>query len=153
MVTRERVMKEVTLTCGEQHDGLHAGVLRGVHVEHLELLNLLLEYSNVVHEGDHPVRGHGGGVKTCGCQEGGDVKGHVALGGVKDEQLGPDEPQERHLVCQLELREAGDVAGPLHRREEDAGGELTDVVNADHVVGSHLNLAVSRGVWLRPEQE
>ena len=122
-------------------------------MQRLELLDLLLEDPDVVHEGDHPVSGHGGGVEARGCQEGGDVKGHVALGGVKDEQLRPDEPQERHLVCQLELREAGDVAGPLHRREEDAGGELTDVVNADHVVGSHLNLAVSRGVWLRPEQE
>ena len=69
MVTRERVMKEVTLTCGEQHDGLHAGVLCGVHVEHLELLDLLLEYSNVVHEGDHSISSHGGGVKSCCCQQ------------------------------------------------------------------------------------
>ena len=57
----------------------------------LELLHLLLEDPDVVHEGDHPVRGHGGGVETSGGEEGGDVEGHVALGGVKDEQLGPDE--------------------------------------------------------------
>ena len=67
----------------------------------LELLDLLLEDPDVVHEGDHPVRGHGGGVETGGCEEGGDVQRHVALGGVKDEQLGPDEPQQRHLVSQL----------------------------------------------------
>ena len=119
----------------------------------LELLHLLLEDPDVIHEGDHPVRGHGGGVETSGGEEGGDVEGHVALGGVKDEQLGPDKSQERHLVSQLQLREAGDVAGPLHRREEDAGSELADVVNADHVVGGHLDLAVSGGVWLRPEQQ
>ena len=119
----------------------------------LELLDLLLEDPDVVHEGDHPVRGHGGGVEAGGCEEGGDVQGHVALGGVKDEQLGPDEPQQRHLVSQLQLGEAGDVAGPLHRREEDAGGELADVIDADHVVGGHLDLAIPGGVWLRPEQE
>ena len=28
------------------------------------------------------------------CQEGGDVEGHVALGGIQHEQLGPDQSQQ-----------------------------------------------------------
>ena len=117
----------------------------------LELLHLLLEDPDVVHEGDHPVRGHGGGVETSGGEEGGDVEGHVALGGVKDEQLGPDESQQRHLVSQLQLREARDVTGPLHRREEQLGCELADGVKAGDVVGSELG-PVSPRVWLRSDQ-
>ena len=35
------------------------------------------------------------------------------------------------------------VPGPLHRTEEDPGSKLTDVVDPDHVVGSHLNLRVN----------
>ena len=138
-------------TCCEKCDGFHAAKLSGVHMQRLELLDLLLEDPDVVHEGDHPVSGHGGGVEARGCQEGRDVKGHVALGGVKDEQFGPDEPQERHLVCQLELREAGDVAGPLNRREEQLGRELADGVQAGDVVDAELG-SVSPGVGLRSDQ-
>ena len=35
------------------------------------------------------------------------------------------------------------IPGPLHSAEEQPGGELADVVDADHVVGSHLNLNVN----------
>ena len=78
---------------------------------------------------------------------------HVALGGVEDEQLGPDQPQQRHLVRQLELGEARDVPRPLHGREEDPRGKLADVIDANHVVGSHLDLSIARGVGLGPEQQ
>ena len=77
---------------------------------------------------------------------------HVALGGVEDEQLGPDQPQERHLVRQLELGEARDVPRPLHGREEDPRSKLANIIDADHVVGSHLNLTISRGVRFRSKQ-
>ena len=54
-------------TCCEKCDGFHATKLSGVHMQGLELLDLLLEDPDVVHEGDHPVRGHGGGVEAGCC--------------------------------------------------------------------------------------
>ena len=45
-----------------------------------------------------------------------------------------------YLVCELKLGEARDVPGPLHGGEEDPGGELADIVDADHVVTRHLDL-------------
>ena len=60
-------------TCCEQNNGLHTTKLGNVHVKGLELLDLLLEYPDVVHEGDHPVGRHGAGVEAGSCQEGGDV--------------------------------------------------------------------------------
>ena len=76
---------------------------------------------------------------------------HVALGGVEDEQLGPDQPQQRHLVRQLELGEARDVPRPLHGREEQLGRELADAVDANHVVGLELGIS-GRGIGLGPDQ-
>ena len=78
---------------------------------------------------------------------------HAALGGVQHEQLGPDQPQQGNLVRHLQLGEAGDVASPLHGAEEYPRGELANVVDANHVVGSHLDLSVARGVGLGPEQQ
>lgn len=138
------------LTCSEQNDRLHTGELGGVHMERLQLLDLLLEYPDVVHEGHHPVGRHGAGVETGSREEGGDVKGHVTLGGVQDEQLGPDQAEETHLVRHLELGEPGDVPGPLHPGEHDPGGHLADLLDVGEV-GLHLD-PVSGGVGLRPEQ-
>ena len=88
----ESVRNIITLlTCGEQNYRLHTGVLSSVHMEGLQLLHLFLEYPDVVHESDHPVSRHGTGVEAGSCQEGGDVEGHVALGGIQHEQLGPDQ--------------------------------------------------------------
>ena len=81
------------------------------------------------------------------------MKRHAALGSVQDKELGPDQPQQGHLVSHLQLGEAGDVASPLHGAEEYPRGKLANVVDSDHVVGSHLDLSVSRSVGLRPEQE
>ena len=61
------------LTCSEQNDRLHTGELGGVHMKRLQLLDLLLEYPDMVHEGHHPVGRHGAGVEAGSCQEGGDV--------------------------------------------------------------------------------
>ena len=60
-------------------------------MESLQFLHLLLEDPNVVHEGDDPVSRHGTGVKACSSEEGGDVEGHVTLGSIQYEQLGPDQ--------------------------------------------------------------
>ena len=81
------------------------------------------------------------------------MEGHAALRGVQHEQLGPDQPQQGNLVCHLQLGEARDVASPLHGAEEYPCGELANVVDANHVVGSHLDLSVARGVGLGPEQQ
>ena len=54
-------------TCGEEHDGLHAGVLGGVYMQGLELLHLLLEGPDMVHEGHYLVCGHGGCLQPGRC--------------------------------------------------------------------------------------
>ena len=90
-------------TGAEDDDGLHTAVLGRVHVQRLQFLHLFLEDPDVVHEGDDPVRRHGGGVQPRGGEEGGDVEGHGALGGVEHEQLRPAQPQHGHLVCHLNV--------------------------------------------------
>lgn len=91
-----------TPTCGEEHDGLETAVLCGVDVQRLELLDLLLEDADVVHEGDDSVGGHGGGVQAGGGQQRRDVQRHRALRRVQHEQLAPHQPQQRHLVRHLD---------------------------------------------------
>ena len=81
------------------------------------------------------------------------MKRHTALGRVQHKQLRPDQPQQGHLVGHLQLGEAGYVTSPLHSAEENPRGKLANVVNSDHVVGSHLDLSVARSVGLSPEQE
>ena len=90
-------MKMSLRTCREKCYGLHTTELGSVDVECLELLDLLLEDPDVVHEGHHPVRGHGRGVETRGRQQGRDVQRHVALGGVQHKQLRPHQPQQCYL--------------------------------------------------------
>lgn len=70
-------------------------------MECLQLFHLLLEDPYVVHEGDDSVCRHRGRVETGRRQQRSDVERHGALGGVKDEQLGPDEPEESDLVRHL----------------------------------------------------
>lgn len=141
-------------TCGEQHDGLDAAVLRWVHVQHLQLLHLLLEDPDVVHEGHHPVRRHRGRVEAGGGQQRGDVDGHGALRGVQDEQFAPGEAEQRHLVRHLQVREEGDVAGPLHGAEEHPGRQLTDVLDAhDVVVLQALGAEPGGRVGFGPQQQ
>ncbi len=71
------------------------------------------------------------------------MEGHVALGCIEDEELRPDQPQQCYLVGDLELREAWYVPRPLHGTEEETRCKLADIVDAHHVVGSQLHLAVS----------
>ena len=87
----------------------------------------------MVHEGDHPVGGHGRSMESSSCKEGGDVERHAALGGVQHEQLGPDQPQQGNLVRHLQLREARDVASPLHGAEEEPRSKLTHAVDASKI--------------------
>lgn len=96
-----RETPKVRLTGGEEHDGLETAVLCGVHVESFELFHLLLEDADVVHEGDHSVRRHGGSMEPRCRQKRRHMQGHGALGRVEHEQLTPDEPQQCHLVRHL----------------------------------------------------
>ena len=78
---------------------------------------------------------------------------HGALGGVEHEQLAPAQPQQGHLVRHLQVREEGDVAGPLHGTEEQAGGQFADVLDAHDVGLLHGAVAEAGcGVGLGPQQ-
>lgn len=85
----ERSNDNLRLTGGEENDGLEAAVLRGVDVKCLELLHLLLEDPDVIHEGDHAVRRHRRGVKARRREKRRHVEGHRALARIQDEQLAP----------------------------------------------------------------
>lgn len=123
-------------------------------MQHLQLLHLLLEDPDVVHEGHHSVGGHRGGVESGGGQQRGDVHGHGALGGVQDEQFAPGEAEQGHLVRYLQVREERDVAGPLHGAEQHPGRQLTDVLYAhDVVVLDTLRAEPGGRVGLGPQQE
>ena len=86
------------LTGAEEDDGLEAAVLGRVDVQRLELLDLVLEHADVVHEGDDAVGGHGTGMEAGGGEQRRHVERHRALGGVQHEQLTPGQPQQRHLA-------------------------------------------------------
>ena len=118
-----------------------------------QLLHLFLEYPDVVHEGHHPIGGHGTSVQSGSGQERGDVQGHRTLGGVEYEQLAPSEPQQSHLVGDLEVREEGDVPRPFDGAEEQPGGQFADVLDAHDVVRLHAVTAVaSARVWFGAQQ-
>ncbi|KFQ14663.1 hypothetical protein N330_06150 [Leptosomus discolor] len=106
---------------------------------------LLLEDSYVVHKGDHSVSRHWRSVEAGSCQERSYVEGHGALGSVEDKQLAPGQPQEGHLVCDLEVWEEGDIPGPLHRAEEHPSCQFTNVLDAHDVVGLHALTAKAGG--------
>lgn len=69
---------------------------------------------------------------------------HGALGCVEHEQLAPGQAGAGHLVGDLQVREEGDVAGPLDGAEEQARGQLADVLDAHDVAGLHALAAVTR---------
>ncbi|EOA93579.1 hypothetical protein Anapl_15963, partial [Anas platyrhynchos] len=92
----------------------------------VELLHLVLEDADLVHEGDDAVGGHGGGVETGGGQQRGHVQRQRRLRRVEHEELAPAEPQQGHLVGDLQVGEERDVPGPLDGAEEQAGGQLAD---------------------------
>jgi len=100
---RSEISKKRVLfcTCGEEDDGLEARVLCGVDVEGLELLDLLLEDADVIHEGDDPVGGHRARMESRRSQEGGHMERHGTLGRIQDEELAPDQPQQGHLIRHL----------------------------------------------------
>lgn len=78
---------------------------------------------------------------------------HGALRRVEHEELGPRQLEQRHLVRQLQLGEEGDVARPLHGAEEQARGQLADVLDAHDVGGLHRAVAKARrGVGLGAQQ-
>lgn len=123
-------------------------------MQNLQLLHLLLEDPDVVHEGHHPVRGHRGGVEAGGRQQRRDVHGHGALRGVQHEEFAPGEAQQGHLVGDLQVREEGDVARPLHGAEQHPRRQLTDVLDAHEVVALQaLRAEAGGGVGLGPQQQ
>jgi len=64
MIDRENPL----LTGAEEDDGFETAVLGRVNVERLQLLDLVLEHPDVVHEGDDSVGGHRTGVEAGGGQ-------------------------------------------------------------------------------------
>ena len=102
-------------------------------MEPFQLLDLLLEDPDVVHEGDHPVSSHRRGMESSSGKQGSNMKRHTALGSVQHKQLGPDQPQQGHLVSHLKLGEPGNVSSPLDRAEEKPGSKLADTVDASEV--------------------
>ena len=73
------------LTGREKHNGLQARVLRRINMNIPELLNLILENPNVIHESDHAIRAHVICVDTGRCKQGSDVQRHRTLGCVQYE--------------------------------------------------------------------
>ena len=101
-------------TGGEEDDGFETRVLGRVDVERLEFLDLLLEDANVIHEGDDAVGRHGAGVEAGGGQQWRHVQRHRTLRRVQDEQLAPDEPQQRHLIRHLHPIQQRPINHPFH---------------------------------------
>lgn len=87
----------IKLTRSEKHNGLEAGIFSRVDLQGLQLLHLLLEDTDVVHESHHPLCRHGRRVQAGCCQQRSHVERHGALGSVEDEQLAPWHTQQRHL--------------------------------------------------------
>lgn len=85
------------LTGCEEHDGLEAGIFSRVDLQGLQLLHLLLEDADVVHEGYHALRRHGWGVQAGRCEQRSHMKWHGALGCVEDKELAPWHTQQCHL--------------------------------------------------------
>ena len=80
------------LTGAKQNDGFEAAVLGRVDTQRLELFHLVLEHTDVVHEGDYSIGSHGTGVKAGGGEKRSHVQWHRALGSVEDEQFTPRQP-------------------------------------------------------------
>jgi len=85
------------LTGAEQNDGLETAVLGRVDAQRFELFHLVLEHTDVVHEGNNSVGGHGTCVKSGGGEQRRHMERHRALRGVEDEQFTPRQPQQRNL--------------------------------------------------------
>lgn len=81
----------------EERDGFEAAVLCCVHLQPVQLVHLVLENPDLVHEGHHPLRRHGRGVESSSCQQRSHVYGQRRLSCVQDEELAPAQPQQRHL--------------------------------------------------------
>lgn len=82
------------------------------------------------------------------------MEGHGALGCIQHEQLAPGEAKKGHLVRDLQVREEGDVPGPLHGAEEHPRGQFANVLDAHDVVRLHaLTAEARRGVGLCTQQQ
>lgn len=140
-------------TWREERDGFEAAVLSRIHLEPVELLHLILEDADLVHEGDNTVGRHGGGVEASGSQQRGHMQRQRRLCRIKDKELAPAQPQQRHLVGDGQLWEEGNVPGPFHRAEEEACGQLADVVDAhDAALLRVLRAIAGGGVGLSPQE-
>ena len=61
-------MTQLLPTCGEKNYSFHQGVFSRVYMKQLQLLNLFLEYPDVVHKCNHSVCSHGRRVKPGSYQ-------------------------------------------------------------------------------------
>lgn len=110
----------------------------------LQFLHLLLEESDMIHEGHDSVRGHRGRVKPGGGEERSHVERHGALRSVQNEKFTPGESEETHLIRDLEIRKERDVPRPFHSTEEQASCKLTDVLDPHNIIGLHALAAIAR---------
>lgn len=123
-------------------------------MESLELLHLLLEDPDVIHESHDTVRGHRGGVEARRGEQRGHMQRHGALGRVKHKQLAPRQPEKGHLVGDLQVGKERDVSCPLHGAEEQTSRQLADVLDAHDVVALEALRAEPGGrVGLGPQEE
>lgn len=82
------------------------------------------------------------------------MEGHGALRRIQHEQLAPGEAKKGHLVRDLQVREEGDVPGPLNGAEEHPRGQFANVLDAHDVVRLHaLAAEARRGVGFRAQQQ
>lgn len=105
------IQKLPRLTGGEERDGFEAAVFRRVHLQPVQLVHLVLENPDLVHEGHHPLGRHGRRVESSRGQQRGHVYGQRRLGGVEDEELAPAQPQQRHLWGGKQERSVGGKGG------------------------------------------
>ena len=113
-------------------------------MQRFQFLHLFLEDPDVIHERYDAVGCHGRRVKSGRCEERCDVKRHGTLRRVQDEELAPAESEQRYLVSELEIREEGNVSGPLDRAEEKPRCQFANVFDTHDLVGLHA-LSVARG--------
>ncbi|KFM61896.1 hypothetical protein X975_26569, partial [Stegodyphus mimosarum] len=78
---------------------------------------------------------------------------HGALRSVQYEKFAPNQPQKRHLVGHLKVREERNVPGPLDCAEQQSSSKFADIVDTHNVVGLHTLGVPRRRIRFGPQQQ